>query len=281
MPELPEVETIRKGLEKYIVGKKIIEVEIRDSKLFHVNKSYLIGVKIIGVKRYGKGLVIDLDNDYSLAIHIKLTGQFIYQDLSTQKISINNKFVAEVPSKFTRVIFHFGNKATLFFNDIRRFAWIKLIRTDEIKKLPFFNEMGPEPFKDLTYEYFKTIMITAGGAIKAVLMDQKKIGGVGNIYANDALNLAQINPQRPGKTLDESELKKLYDAIHTVLKAGLKYGGSSEINFVNVLGQTGKYQNHFIAYGQQGKTCLQCKKGIIKKIRVAGRGTYFCPNCQK
>lgn len=281
MPELPEVETIRKGLEKYIVGKKIIEVEIRDPKLYHLDKAHLRGVLVIGVKRYGKGFVIDLNNDYSLAIHVKLTGQFIYQDEATKKIPMDKKFVAEVPSKFTRVIFHFGDNATLFFNDIRRFAWIKLIKTDEIKKLPFFSEMGPEPFKDLTYEYFKTIMITSGGAIKGVLMDQKKIGGVGNIYANDALNLAQINPQRQGKTLNESELIKFYEAVHTVLKAGLKYDGASEINFVNVLGQTGQYQKHFLTYGRQGKICLQCKKGIIKKIRVAGRGTYFCPNCQK
>ncbi len=281
MPELPEVETIRKGLEKYLVGKKIKEVEVRDSKLFQGDKFHPTGAIVSGVRRFGKGLVIDLDNGYSIVAHIKLTGQFIYEGKETKELVPDMKLVAPVPSKFTRAIFHLEGGATLFFNDIRRFAWMRFIKTTEVKTLPFFKEMGPEPFKDLKFEYFKTVLQKSTGAIKSTLMDQKKIGGVGNIYANDALNLAKIDPKRSGKSLNDLEIKKLYEAVETVLKTGLKYGGATEINYVNVLGQAGKYQNHFLAYGRAGEKCKQCGKGIIKKIRIAGRGTYFCPVCQK
>ncbi len=280
MPELPEVETIRGGLEKYLVGKTITGVEVMNTKIFEGQVSYLKGGKVVGVRRFGKGLVIDLDNSFSIATHIKLTGQFIYRGPEDKDISVSKNLVGELPSKFTRVIFHFTNKGTLYFNDIRLFAWMKVLKTSDIKTLPFFKGLGPEPFKDLTLEYFQNVLNKSGGAVKAVLMDQKKIGGIGNIYANDALNLAKIDPRRKGKSLTPVEIKKLYESILEVLKRGLKYGGATEINFVNAVGQGGKYQEHFLTYGRQGQKCYNCGQ-IIKKIFLAGRGTYFCENCQK
>ena len=280
MPELPEVETIRCGLEKYLVGKKIIDVEIRDEKLLQGQILHLRGVNVTAVRRFGKGLVIDLDNEYSLAVHVKLTGQFIYQSDETKKISPEKRLVGDLPSKFTRVVFKLNKNAVLYFNDIRRFAWLKVVKTSEIKKLPFFKELGPEPFKDLKMDYFKKVLQKSNSAVKSLLMDQKKIGGVGNIYANDALNLARIDPGRKASNLKDYEVKKLFDAIHEVLKKGLKYGGATEINFVNALGQGGKYQEHFLTYGREGEKCYNCR-GTIKKIRIAGRGTYFCPKCQQ
>ena len=280
MPELPEVETIRRGLEKYIVGKKIIDIDVLDQRLLQGHIYHRFSDTVIAVKRFGKGLVIDLSNNYSIAVHIKLTGQFIYKGPETEKINQDQKLVGSLPSKFTRVIFKFAKNAFLYFNDIRRFAWMKIVKTSEVSNLPFFKELGPEPFKDLKMDYFKKVMQKSNSAVKSLLMDQKKIGGVGNIYANDALNLAKIDPRRKASSLTDKETKKLFESIHEVLKKGLKYGGATEINFVNALGQGGKYQDHFLAYGREGERCHNCGN-IIKKIRLAGRGTYFCSTCQK
>ncbi|MBI2641323.1 hypothetical protein HYW87_01890, partial [Candidatus Roizmanbacteria bacterium] len=196
MPELPEVETIRKGLEKYLVGKKILDVEVLHKKILGGNPGSIKEAKIKKVKRFGKGLVIDLDNSYSIAAHIKLTGQFIYRGSETKTINPSKKIVGELPSKFTRIIFKLDKNATLYFNDIRLFAWVKIVKTSEVPNLPFFKGLGPEPFKNLTFEYFQKVLKKSNSAVKGLLMDQKKIGGVGNIYANDASNLAKIDPRR-------------------------------------------------------------------------------------
>ena len=279
VPELPEVETIRRGLEKYLVGKKIIAIEILDKKLKQSQPFHRFGGIVAAVRRFGKGLVIDLNNGFSIAAHIKMTGQFIYRGPETKKTALSS-FVDNLPSKHTRIIFKLDKNANLFFNDVRRFAWVKIVKTSEVENLPFFKELGPEPFKDLTLKYFQNVLKKSNSPLKSLLMDQKKIGGVGNIYANDALNLARIDPRKKTSTFKVNEINKLFDAIHEVLKNGLKYGGATENNFVNALGQSGKYQNHFLAYGRDGEKCYNCG-GIIKKIRIAGRGTYFCPDCQK
>ncbi len=280
MPELPEVETIREGLEEYLVGKKITEVNVLNSKIFEGQQVHLKGGKVVGVRRFGKGLVIDLDNDYSIATHIKLTGQFIYRGPETKDITPSKDFVGVLPSNFTRVIIKLNPPATLYFNDLRLFAWMKVLKTSEVKNLPFFKGLGPEPFKDLTLEYFQKVIQKAGGAVKAVMMDQKKIGGVGNIYANDSLNLAKIDPRRKGSSLSDSDVKKLYESLLEVLKRGKKYRGASELRFVDAAGQKGKYQEHFLAYARQGQKCYNCG-GVIQKIFLAGRGTYFCEKCQR
>src|SRR5579871_1420989 len=265
MPELPEVETLRRGLHHYLVGLTIVDVDIQLAKIFTGDKDALIGAKIIDVRRYGKGLVIEFNNGYSLAIHIKLTGQLIYTGPNEPEgTRISQDKVGTLPNKFTHVIFHLNHHAQLFYNDIRQFGWIKVVRTNQIKSLPFFKELGPEPFTGLTFEKFQRIISASKTAIKPLLMDQKKIGGIGNIYANDALYLAQILPDRPANTLKQGEQKKLFDAIEAVLKKGLQYGGASELTFVNALGQEGKYQEHFLVYGQQGKLCQRCGTTIKK-----------------
>lgn len=282
MPELPEVETIRGGLEKYLVGKKITGVEVRLPRLVTGETSKVMSGKIIGVRRAGKGLLIDLDNNYSLAIHIKLTGQLVYQGPDYPKgDKPSSKVGGDLPNKWTHVIFQLDKDVFLFYNDLRQFGWIKIVKTDDVKNLPFFKELGPEPFNGLTLEKFKEIVGRVSTKIKPLLMDQKKIGGIGNIYANDGLWLAGIDPRRSAKSLSQDEQKKLYESILEVLRRGLKYGGASEINFVNALGQEGGYQKHFLAYAQQGNPCQRNDGGIMKKIAIAGRGTYFCDKCQK
>jgi len=291
MPELPEVETIRLGLQKYVVGKSIEDVQVRLPKMFTGNPKDIIGAKIIDVRRFGKGLVIVLDNNYSIAIHIKLTGQLIYRGPEVSKVSkvSKGKIGGELPNKWTHVLFKLkikneklkinGEGAYLYYNDLRQFGWIKIVKIDEVQKLPFFKELGPEPFKDLDFEKFKTIVSKSNLAIKVLIMDQKKMSGVGNIYANDALFEAKIDPRRSAKQITPEEAKRLFDSILKVLKKGLDSGGASEISFVNVLGQDGGYQKHFLVYGREGERCKRCGSEI-KKIKLGGRGTYFCPKCQ-
>lgn len=280
MPELPEVETVKLGLEKYVLGHKILSVEVKVSKLFQGEEKNVAGAKVVGIRRFGKGLVIDLDNKYSLAIHVKLTGQLIYRDEKTKNEPVSKEKVGTLPSNATHVIFRLDKGATLYYNDRRRFGWIKVLPTNEVGELPFFKGMGPEPFKDLTLEKFEKIISSSNTVVKPLIMDQKKIGGIGNIYANDALFLASIDPRRKAKTLTKQETKKLFDAVLSVMEKGMKFGGASELNFVNVLGQEGGYQRHSLVYGKQGQKCS--KDGIIiQKIFLGGRGTYFCEKHQK
>lgn len=279
MPELPEVETIKKGLEEHLVGKKIIDVQIKLHRIVTGEVKFIKNSKVKAVRRAGKGLIIDLDNDFSIAIHIKLTGQLIYRDAKFHS-KLSEKVGDELPNKWTHVIFKLDKNSVLYYNDIRQFGWIKIVKTSEVGNLPFFRELGPEPFNGLTLDLFRKILSKSSTKIKPLLMDQKKIGGIGNIYANDALWLSKIDPRRAGKTLSSFQQKELYNATLVVLKRGLKYGGASELNFVNALGQEGGYQKHFLTYAQDGQPCAR-KDGIIKKIKLAGRGTYFCEKCQK
>ena len=287
MPELPEVETLKLGLKKYLVGHRIEDVEIRVPKIFQGDVQNVIGAKVVGVKRVGKGLIIELDNDFDLVVHLKMTGQLIYRGTETANVTISQKAGGAVPGKHSHIIFTLDKNAKLYFNDLRRFGYIKIIKKDDVKALPFFKEMGPEPFdnpdfsqKTLSLDGFQSILEKSGLVIKVLLMDQKKIGGIGNIYANEALFKAGISPKRKAKDITKSEAEELYKAIFEVINKGLKYGGSSDENFVNVLGQDGEYQQHFLAYGQEKKKCSICG-AIIEKIQLGGRGTYFCPKHQK
>lgn len=288
MPELPEVETIKLGLQKYLVGHRIEDVEIRVPKIFQGNPKNIIGAKVVDIKRIGKGLIIELDNNYILTVHLKMTGQLIFQDKDTQNSVLSKKVGGEtLPSKYSHVIFTLDKGAKLFYNDLRRFGWVKVLRKEELANVLFFKEMGPEPKveenlagKELTLDYFKNVIQKGNLPVKLILMDQKKIGGIGNIYANDALFLAGIDPRRKGKSLTSEGTEKLFKAIHEVIKKSLNYGGSSDENFVNVLGQEGNYQNHTLVYGKKGEKCSICG-AIIEKIQLGGRGTYFCPKHQK
>ena len=280
MPELPEVETIRKGLDKYVVGHKILDVEVIHPGPLQGDKISIIGSSIVYVRRIGKGLILDLSNKYSLAIHIKLTGQLIYRGPETKGVEVSKEKVGTVPNKFTHVIFSLDKNAKLYYNDQRRFGWIKIIKTAEVMELPFFKSMGPEPFKDLTFELFSKVIKTKSTKIKPLIMDQTVIGGIGNIYANDALFKAGIDPRRSAKSLSENEIKELYESIIAVMEKSFKEGGASELSFVNILGQEGNYQNHSLVYGKVEKVCPR-GDGTIKRIALAGRGTFFCPSCQR
>jgi formamidopyrimidine-DNA glycosylase len=288
MPELPEVETLKLGLKKYLVGHKIEDIDIRVPKIFQGDVQKVIGAKVIGVKRVGKGLIIELDNDYVLTVHLKMTGQLVFRDRTTKDLVLSKKIGGDtLPSKYSHVIFVLDKGAKLYYNDLRRFGWIKVVKKDELADVTFFKEMGPEPKvgedlagKELTPKYFKNTIQKGNLPVKLILMDQKKIGGIGNIYANDALFLAGIDPKRKGRDINDEEVQKLFKVVHEVVKKSLKLGGSSDENYVNALGQEGNYQNHTLVYGKNKEKCSICG-AIIEKIQLGGRGTYFCPKHQK
>jgi formamidopyrimidine-DNA glycosylase len=282
MPELPEVETMRLQLKKYLTGHKILSVTVNNRKTFEGDEEKIIGGKVVNVRRFGKVSVIDLDNNYSILTHVKLTGQYIYRgpNLKTPG-KLSSKVVGGIPGPHTLVIFNLDREGKLYYNDIRRFGWIRIEKTPDVENEKFIVKLGPEPFKGLTLQVFSDILSKTSRVIKVVLMDQEKMGGVGNIYANDALWESAINPKRKAKSLGKLEQEKLYEAILTVLKSGLKYGGASELTFVTPDGAEGEYQNHTLVYGHEGEPCERCHKATIQKTFLGGRGTYFCPVCQK
>lgn len=310
MPELPEVETIRLGLQKFVVGHTIKSIELRLPKQFRGDPSLAIGGKIAGVRRYGKGLVIDLDNGYSLAVHVKMTGQLLYLSKASPIIQgpaptflpasarsseasfnelrasgnpssrVTLHLFGKLPDKYTHVVFTLDNDAVLYYRDMRQFGWIHVLPTSEVGELPFFKRLGKEPLRDLTFQDFQATIQKYRTPIKLLIMDQTKIAGVGNIYANDALYLARIHPKRPAASLNAKEQKALFDAIEQVLRKGIEVGGASEWHYVDVLGGKGHYQNFFQVYRKNGTPCPLCGT-IIEKISLGGRGTFFCPACQR
>lgn len=281
MPELPEVESVRIKLAKYLVGHKVESVEVNDRKILKKGEKNLEGGKVKKIRRFGKVLSIDLDNGYSAVIHIKLTGQLIYRGPRLKKPpKISDKVYGGVPGKHTHVVFNLNKGGKLYYNDYRKFGWIRVVETKEVKNIKFIKNLGPEPLDGLTFEKFKKLTSSTRRTIKTLLMDQSKIGGVGNIYANDALWLAKINPKTPANDLSKKELKKLYDAVENVLKKGLKLEGASELAFVMPSGEEGGYQDHTLVYGKEGKACKRHPKEKIKKFKLSGRGTYFCLKCQ-
>ena len=283
MPELPEVETIRQGIIQNLKGKKIQNIDIRAPKLFIGNKKDIIGAKIIDAKRVAKILEIVLSNDYSILIHLKLTGQLVYQpkDKNVECAvggHMQKAYGQKLPHLHTHIIYTFSDGSKLFFNDLRKFGWNRVIKSNEVKNILGPDKFGPEPgSQEFTLEYLARIFSKSGKRIKEVLMDQAKISGLGNIYANDALYWAGILPARPAKSLSNVETSKLKNAIEKVINLGLKYGGSSENTYVNIEGKRGHYMEVAAVY-QKNK---DPKSHPIKKIKIGGRGSFYCPICQK
>jgi len=288
MPELPEVEIIKKGLEQRIVGKKIADIEVKVTKMFQGKKEDVVGAKVISIERRAKMLVINLSNKNSLLIHLKLTGQLVFDHKAGDKSKRiagghpSKDWVADLPNKFTHITFKFSDGSILYFNDLRKFGYIKVYKTNEIDEQKVLKELGPEPMTpQLSPEYLMKIIARRPKIkIKQILMDQTIISGVGNIYSDEALFCARISPLRPAKDIKRTELTKLIACIREVLQKGLKYGGSSENTFVNVEGKQGEMQKHFNVYSKKGEPCSGCK-GKIVRTTVGGRGTHYCPTCQK
>lgn len=287
MPELPEVETVKRGLHIRIVGRSI-KREVHDTAKGFPNtaadvKAFMIGAKVTAVRRRAKVLIIDLDSGYSLVVHLKMTGQLVYRD-GLDDFGAghpNGSLLGELPDKSTRVDITFDDGSHLYFNDQRKFGWMRLMPTVGVPELPFMQKVGPEPLEDdFTPEVFAArISRRPRSAIKAVILDQTVLAGVGNIYADEALWGAKIHPLTTVEKLTKSEIKSLYTEIRYVLNMSIEKGGSSSRNYVNADGGRGKYLDFARAYKRDGQACARCGNVLIK-IRAAGRGTHICPHDQ-
>ena len=288
MPELPEVETIRLGLLPKLVGQTVSEVKSSWKKSLQASpklvREHLIGKKVSDIERRGKVLIIELANNYSLLIHLKMTGQLILVESTGRRIGGGHptkSMVEKLPDSSTRVTFTFKSSDRLFFNDQRKFGWIKLVPNAEVNNDVLLTRMGPEPLSsEFRIADFKSRIKKRNAPIKAVILDQSTLAGLGNIYVDEALHLAKIHPARLGSILKPIEIERLYKAIIRVLKLSIKHGGTSFSAYVNVLGVKGDYLQHARVFKRTDQPCPVCGTPI-KKIRVAGRGTHLCPRCQR
>ena len=288
MPELPEVETVRIGLARLLPGRVVATVEHDWPKSFpnaaaDVRK-FLIGAKVLEVKRRAKVLLIELSSKYSLVIHLKMTGQLVF-DSGAEHFGAghpNDSLIGELPDRSTRVTLTFQDGSKLFFNDQRKFGWMRLMPTAEVMNLDFFLKVGPEPLSaDFTNtDFVQRLRHRPNSNVKAVLLDQTIVAGVGNIYADESLWGAKIHPTTLIKNLSEAQLKTLYKELVYVLKLAIEKGGSSDKNYVNAEGKRGSYLSFARVFRREGQTCPRCGTTIIK-TKVAGRGTHTCPTCQK
>lgn len=286
MPELPEVETVRRGLSKLIIGKEIRAESHDTAKGFPNTPSdvtqFLIGATITDVRRRAKVLMVDFSTGYSLLIHLKMTGQLVY--VGEERFGAghpNDSLIGALPDKSTRVTLTFTDGTALFFNDQRKFGWMLLLPTLEIPNTAFMQKVGPEPLEDLftPKDFIQRLSRRPKTNIKAALLDQSVIAGVGNIYADESLWGANIHPQRLVQSLTESEMTVLYKELRNVMSLAIEKGGSSNHTYVNAEGQRGSYMNFARVFRREGLACPRCG-ATIEKTRVAGRGTHICPVCQ-
>lgn len=303
MPELPEVETVKRGLAKAIIGKKIKSVEIRLPKIVALGPAPVSNVRrgsaktaaafvklvrghrIVGLNRRAKILFIDLAGPLSILVHLKMTGQLIFAKPKQEKIvkifNIANSPKAKLPHKYTHVIFTFSDGSKLFYNDLRQFGYLRLVKDEDRKQVRELAEFGPEPFdKEFTLDYLrKKAARRPSLSIKQFLMDPGVIAGIGNIYSDEILYWAALRPKRPVRSLLAHDWRKLYEVIPKVLREALRAQGSSVGDFFKVDGSEGRYGLRHMVYGRYGENCKECGE-VIKKVKLGGRTGSYCPVCQ-
>ena len=286
MPELPEVETVRRGLYGLIIGRAV-KKETHDTPKGFPNapadvEQFLIGATIIDVRRRAKVLMIDLSTDYTLVIHLKMTGQLVFRGEAVFGAGHpNDSLIGELPDRSTRVTIEFTDGSKLFFNDQRKFGWMKLLPGVEVPNIDFMKRVGPEPLEaDFTTDEFAARFIRrAKTSIKAALLDQSVIAGVGNIYADESLWGAKIHPKRLTGSITPAEFQRLYTELRAVMNLAIEKGGSTDKNYVNAEGKRGSYMDFARVFRREGLDCPRCGATIIK-FKSAGRGTHICPVCQ-
>jgi len=291
MPELPEVETVKRGLKKLIIGRYIKSVSSDNPKSFPNPKSdvnrFMAKARVLSVNRRAKVLLIELSTGYSLMVHLKMTGQLVFIEAALADSNRwgaghpNSSFVGELPDKSTRVIVSFADGSVLYFNDQRKFGWMKLMPTGLILEDPFMKKVGPEP---LAASFTNSVFIARlrkrpRTSIKAAILDQSVLAGVGNIYADESLWGARIHPASIVNTLGDKQLACLRKEVVYVLNLSIAKGGSTNRNYVDAQGKKGSYSNFAKVYRRDGQPCSRCGT-IITKSRVAGRGTHSCNYCQ-
>ena len=288
MPELPEVETIRTDLEEHILNKKIIEIKVKKPKMIDGKvpsfKKDLTNNKITKISRRGKLLIFHLSNNKYLLTHLKMTGQLIYKDknyITPGGHEFPNIDPNDLPNKYSHIFFTFHDKGMLFFNDMRQFGYMKIVNQEELNKK--IKEFGIEPLdKEWTVEYLTSVLKNKNTTIKAILLNQKHIAGLGNIYVDEACFLSKIKPDRIAKSLTKEEIKKLHKACRDILQKAIKHRGTTFSSYRDSKGNPGNFLKFLNVYKKEGTICKICGKDHIHRIKkVAGRGTHFCPYCQK
>ncbi len=288
MPELPEVETIRNGLRRFVLNKEIKELNIFDKKL----NSFLFGYrelendKILEIDRIGKLLIFKFKkSSLFLLIHLKMTGQLVYLPKNSEKLMVGGhsdsgrELIEKKDFKHLRFQINFLNGDILFLNDTRRFAYVKLVNLEELNQIK--NRFGLEPLEKIRYSDFsKLLERRANKNVKAFLLDQSLVSGIGNIYADEILFASGILPQRKVFSLKEAEKKLIFSNISRILKLAVKKRGTTFSNYIDAEGQTGGFVKLLKVYGRDGQKCQKCYN-LILKDKVAGRGTHYCSKCQK
>jgi len=281
MPELPEVETIAKKLKAVAVGRKIEEIQIFNPKTFQGDVQLLLSQEIVDVSRRAKIIEMVFVNDYVLLTHLKMTGQYLFQNDGDFIAGGHptNDWQEQLPGKHTRVQINFEDKSKLFFNDMRKFGWLKLVPTSSLETV--YSALGPDIISpEVTVDYLLSQFKRRKMPIKQAIMLNEIVCGVGNIYACDSLNLAKISPFRPAQSLNREEVEILLSAMKATINKAIEYGGTTfDGKYVDIEGKSGSYQTKVLTYGREGKNCYNCG-GTIQKTKLGGRGTYFCPDCQ-
>jgi formamidopyrimidine-DNA glycosylase len=271
MPELPEVETIKRQLNRKIKGKKIKAVEVRLPHFVKYPlekfKKIVEGAKIKNINRRAKLLIIELSNGYCLIIHLKLTGQLIFNGQ---------------PTKHTHLIYAFTDGSQLIHNDLRQFGFVKVVPKKELADFLAKEKFGPEPLtKKFTLDLFKELLSKRKGAkIKPLLMDQSFVAGIGNVYSDEILFYAGVRPTRKAGSLKPKEIEKIYQGIKKILPAALSRRGTSADTYVDTEGREGNYIPLLRVYQREGQPCFVCGTKI-KRLKMGGRSAHFCPRCQK
>ena len=289
MPELPEVEVVKRSLTRKVQNLIIQKVNIKDSKLrYHIDKNKfrkITGLRIKKIERKSKFLLFFLNKNFIMMVHLGMTGKFFFVDRKNTKLKTSFYYNIDYKKeqKYDRVEFILNKNQKLIYNDVRKFGFIKLLSDKKYKNNFHLKHLGPEPLKNtFNYTYFKNYIKGRSRMIKDILMDQKFVSGLGNIYANEILFLSKVKPSRKVKNLKEFELKKIINFTKEVLKNAIELGGSSIKDFSSSNGKKGSFQQHFNVYGKKGATCSNTTcKSIIVKSSISNRSTFFCDNCQK
>lgn len=288
MPELPEVETIKRGLEKSVVGKTISGFDCDWRKMLNKPlveyKKNLKGLSFKVVRRRAKMIILDLTSDWHLLVHLKMTGQLVHA--SKVKCVVGGHPIKEgyecLPNKFTHASFSLTDGSYLYFNDIRKFGWVKLFNTTELEKELADLKLGLEPLSsEFTADYLKNwIKKRQGNQIKKFLMDSKIVVGIGNIYSDEVCYYARVRPMRKVKDLSDKEINLIYWGIGKILKDSISAQGTTFSDFRGADGEAGAYAKKLKVYGRYGEKCDKCKS-VINKIKIGGRTSSYCPRCQK
>ena len=286
MPELPEIEIVKRSLVKMINKAKIVDIKINNKNLRYkiTNKfsQHLIGERISRISRRSKYLIFHFEKKL-LLVHLGMSGKLLLMRNSNNEIFKTSFYYdSHIIRKHNHIYFKLNNDLILIYNDVRKFGFLKLYNTTQINKISFLKKLGPEPFnRAFNIKYFKNFIQNKKKNIKNLLMDQTFVSGLGNIYVNEALFMSKVRPIRTCSSLNKNEIKNLIISIRKILKFSISKGGSSIKDFQNILGKTGSFQQFFYVYGKKNKKCsrISCK-GKIKRITISNRSSFYCNKCQ-